>query len=191
MTTGCAASVLASMTLRAPMGFASSPFHGERRDVPRIRWHHRRMAVVPLTELDATDARLLAALRDDGRRSIAELGRRVSMSASASLLAERVRRLEDAGVITGYRAVVDPGRFGDGILASLRLRHPSSVHGPLHGLPAATREVIEAHHVTGDDCFVLKVMATSMGHLEQVSGRITTSVAHSSPVPPRPIRPAG
>ncbi len=153
------------------------------------------MTAVPPIELDATDGRLLAALQDDGRQSIAELGRRVSMSASA--VAERVRRLEEAGVITGYRAVVDPQRLGYGILAYLRLRYPSSVYGPLHDLLAATPEVIEAHHVTGDDCFVLKVIATSMRHLEQVSGRIgtlgsvTTSIAYSSPVPARPIPPAG
>jgi Lrp/AsnC family leucine-responsive transcriptional regulator len=153
------------------------------------------MAAIPPLDLDATDARLLAALQADGRQSIAELGRRVSMSASA--VAERVRRLEEAGVITGYRAVVDPERLGYGILAYLRLRYPSSTYAPLHALLADIPEVIEAHHVTGDDCFVLKVIATSMRHLEQVSGRIgtlgsvTTSVAYSSPVPARPIPPAG
>jgi Lrp/AsnC family leucine-responsive transcriptional regulator len=93
--------------------------------------------------------------------------------------------------------VVDPERLGYGILAYLRLRYPSSVYGPLHDLLAETPEVIEAHHVTGDDCFVLKVIATSMRHLEQVSGRIgtlgsvTTSIAYSSPVPARAIPPAG
>jgi Lrp/AsnC family leucine-responsive transcriptional regulator len=153
------------------------------------------MTVRSPIELDATDGRLLAALQEDGRQSIAELGRRVSMSASA--VAERVRRLEETGVITGYRAVVDPERLGYGVLAYLRLRYPSSVYGPLHALLAETPEVIEAHHVTGDDCFVLKVVATSMRHLEQVGGRIgtlgsvTTSVAYSSPVPARAIPPAG
>src|SRR2546425_345329 len=135
------------------------PFHGERGDPPLIRWHHRPMTVVPPIDLDATDARLLAALQAD-RQSIAELGRPGSMSASA--VADRVRRLEESGVITGYRAVVDPKRLGYGILAYLRLRYPSSTYGPLHELLARTPEVIEAHHVTGDDCFVLKVIATSM-----------------------------
>src|SRR3954465_7665344 len=135
-------------------------FHGERGDRPRIRWHHRRMAVVLPIDLDATDARLLAALQQDGRQSIAELGRRVSMSASA--VAERVRRLEEAGVITGYRAVVDPERLGYGILPYLGLRYPSSQYKPLHDLLEGIPEVVEAHHVTGDDCFILKVVATSM-----------------------------
>ncbi|MFF1875854.1 Lrp/AsnC ligand binding domain-containing protein, partial [Kitasatospora herbaricolor] len=66
---------------------------------------------------------------------------------------------------------------------------------PLHDLLGQTPEVIEAHHVTGDDCFILKVVATSMRHLEQVTGKIgtlgsvTTSVSYSSPFPTRPIVP--
>lgn len=108
-------------------------------------------------------------------------------------MAERLRRLEDTGVISGYRADVDPERLGYGILAFLRLRYPSSNYGPLTDALHATAEVIEAHHVTGDDCFILKVVATSMRHLEQISGRIgalgsvTTSVAYSSPVPHRSL----
>ncbi|WP_348789569.1 Lrp/AsnC family transcriptional regulator [Leifsonia sp. NPDC080035] len=149
------------------------------------------MAVNPPFEADAVDRAVLAELQRDGRITVAELARTVHMSSSA--VAERVRRLEDAGVITGYRAVVDPERLGYGILAFLRLRYPSSQYGPLHDLLAATPEVVEAHHVTGDDCFILKVVATSMGHLEEVSGSVgtlgsvTTSIAYSSPFPERPI----
>ncbi|GIT78440.1 transcriptional regulator [Leifsonia sp. LS1] len=151
------------------------------------------MPANPPFEVDAVDRSLLSELQRDGRQSIAELARTVHMSGSA--VAERVRRLEDAGVITGYRAVVDPERLGYGILAYLRLRYPSSVYGPLHDLLAGTPEVVEAHHVTGDDCFILKVVATSMRHLERVSGTIgtlgsvTTSIAYSSPFPARPIEP--
>ena len=151
------------------------------------------MAVNPANAVDSTDRTLLAELQRDGRQSIAELARSVHMSNSA--VAERLRRLEESGVIAGYRAVVDPERLGYGILAFLRLRYPSSKYEPLHELLADTPEVVEAHHVTGDDCFILKVVATSMRHLEQVSGRIgtlgsvTTSVSYSSPVPPRAIVP--
>jgi Lrp/AsnC family leucine-responsive transcriptional regulator len=166
-------------------------FHGERRDRPPIPCHHRRMAVVPPIELDATDARLLAALQQDGRQSIAELGRRVSMSASA--VAERVRRLEETGVITGYRAEVDPSRIGLTILALVRLRYPTGNYRPFHALLDSTPEIVEAHHVTGEDCFVLKVVARGMRHLEEVTGRIaglgpvTTSVVYSSPLPGRDL----
>lgn len=151
------------------------------------------MAVNPTNAVDSTDRTLLAELQRDGRQSIAELARTVHMSNSA--VAERVRRLEDAGIISGYRAVVDPERLGYGILAYLRLRYPSSQYKPLHDLLADIPEVVEAHHVTGDDCFIIKVVATSMRHLEQISGRVgalgsvTTSVSYSSPFPTRPIVP--
>lgn len=153
------------------------------------------MTVNPPYAADGVDRALLAELQRDGRQSIAELARTVHMSNSA--VAERVRRLEEAGVVSGYRAVVDPERLGYGILAFLRLRYPSSQYKPLHDLLADTPEVVEAHHVTGDDCFILKVVATSMRHLEQVSGTIgtlgsvTTSIAYSSTVPTRPIQPPG
>lgn len=140
---------------------------------------------------DATDWRILDVLQRDGRASFAELARAVSMSPSA--VTERVRRLEEAGVIKGYAAVVDPERLGLPILAFVRLRYPNGNYKPFHDLVAATPEILEAHHVTGDDCFVIKVTARSMRHLEEVSGRIgalgsvTTSVVYSSPLPRRPL----
>jgi Lrp/AsnC family leucine-responsive transcriptional regulator len=140
---------------------------------------------------DATDWRILDVLQREGRASFAELARAVSMSPSA--VTERVRRLEEAGVIKGYAAVVDPERLGLPILAFVRLRYPNGNYKPFHDLVAATPEILEAHHVTGDDCFVIKVAAGSMRHLEEVSGKIgtlgsvTTSVVYSSPLPRRPL----
>ncbi|MFE6224174.1 MULTISPECIES: Lrp/AsnC family transcriptional regulator [unclassified Streptomyces] len=140
---------------------------------------------------DATDWRILDALQAQGRASYAELARAVSMSPSA--VTERVRRLEEAGVITGYTAVVDHERLGLPILAFVRLRYPTGNYKPFHDLVAATPEVLEAHHVTGDDCFVIKVAARSMRHLEEISGKIgtlgsvTTSVVYSSPLPRRAV----
>lgn len=144
-------------------------------------------------EPDKVDTRILEALQANGRQSIADLARSVNMSHSAT--AERVRRLEESGVISGYGARVDPERLGYSVLAYVRLRYPSSAYEPLHKLLAHLPEVVEAHHVTGDDCFVMKVVATSMKHLEQVSGRIgslgsvTTSVVYSSALPARPLLP--
>ncbi|SEG70879.1 transcriptional regulator, AsnC family [Actinacidiphila yanglinensis] len=141
--------------------------------------------------LDATDWRLLAALQEDARASYAELARVVAMSASA--VTERVRRLEEAGVIAGYSAVIDPERVGLPVLALVRLRYPHGNYKPFHDLLDTTPEVLEAHHVTGDDCFVMKVAARSMRHLEEVTGRIsglgavTTSVVYSSPLARRPL----
>lgn len=140
---------------------------------------------------DATDWRILDALQRDGRASFADLARAVSMSASA--VTERVRRLEEAGVITGYTAVVDHERLGLPILAYTRLRYPHGNYKPFHDLLETTPEILEAHHVTGDDCFVLKVAARSMPHLEEISGKIaalgsvTTSVVYSSPLPRRAL----
>ncbi|MFY4716973.1 Lrp/AsnC family transcriptional regulator [Streptomyces sp. LaBMicrA B280] len=141
--------------------------------------------------LDAIDWRILDVLQRDGRTSFADLARAVSMSASA--VTERVRRLEEGGVISGYAAVVDPERVGLAIMAFVRLRYPNGNYKPFHDLVEAMPEILEAHHVTGDDCFVIKVAARSMRHLEEISGRIgglgsvTTSVVYSSPLPHRPI----
>ena len=141
--------------------------------------------------VDSTDWRLLEELQKDGRASYAELARAVSMSPSA--VAERVRRLEEAGVIAGYRATVDPGRVGLDVMAFVRLRYPTGNYRPFHALLDSTPAIVEAHHVTGEDCFVLKVVARSMRHLEEVTGRIaglgsvTTSVVYSSPLTGRAI----
>jgi Lrp/AsnC family leucine-responsive transcriptional regulator len=141
--------------------------------------------------VDPTDWRILEELQRDGRASFAELARAVAMSPSA--VAERVRRLEETGVITGYRAVVDPERVGLQVMAMVRLRYPTGNYRPFHALLDSTPEIIEAHHVTGEDCFVLKVLTRSMRHLEEVTGRIsglgavTTSVVYSSPLTGRAI----
>ena len=141
--------------------------------------------------LDRTDGRLLEELQRDGRASYADLARVVAMSPSA--VGERVRRLEEAGVIAGYRAMVAPDRVGLQVMAFIRLRYPTGNYRPFHALLDSTPEVVEAHHVTGEDCFVLKVMARSMRHLEEVAGRVsglgavTTSVVYSSPLPGRAI----
>lgn len=119
---------------------------------------------------DATDWRILDVLQRDGRATFAELARAVAMSPSA--VTERVRRLEELGVISGYAAVVDAERLGLPILALVRLRYPNGNYKPFHDLLETTPEIIEAHHVTGDDCFVLKVTARSMKHLEETTGRI-------------------
>ncbi|MCW2722937.1 Lrp/AsnC family transcriptional regulator [Pseudonocardia sp.] len=141
--------------------------------------------------LDDLDWRLLEVLQRDGRASYADLGRLVGLSASA--VTERVRRLEDTGVITGYAAEVDQEKLGLTITAMVRLCCPHGSDKSFHDLLATTPEVGEAHHVTGEDCFVLTVRARSMRHLEEVTGRIagigavTTSVVYSSPLPRRPV----
>ncbi|MEV4458081.1 Lrp/AsnC family transcriptional regulator [Microbispora sp. NPDC049633] len=139
--------------------------------------------------LDVTDWSILAELQRDGRVPLTELARRVSLSASATT--ERVRRMEAAGVISGYRAVVDLEKAGYAVLAVVRLKYPGSRHEPLHRLLGERMEILECLRTTGDDCYTLKVAATSMAHLEKVVddlaqfGSTTTNIVYSETLPYR------
>jgi Lrp/AsnC family transcriptional regulator, leucine-responsive regulatory protein len=136
--------------------------------------------------LDAINRRLLAELQEDGRLSVAELGRRVSMSPPA--VAERVQRLERAGVITGYRAEIDPTAVGFPITAVVRIRPAPGQLARIPEIARATVEVAECHRITGEDCYLLKLHLRSIGELEDLLdrftpyGQTTTSIVHSSPV---------
>lgn len=141
--------------------------------------------------LDALNLRLLSELQDNPRLSMSELARRVGMSAPA--VTERVQRLEAAGVITGYRVDVDPAALGMPVTALVRIR-PGP--GQLHKIAQAAQEtaqVVECHRITGEDCFLLKMHAPSIGDLEEILdrflllGQTTTSIVVSTPVPPRPL----
>ncbi|MEV0187663.1 Lrp/AsnC family transcriptional regulator [Kitasatospora purpeofusca] len=141
--------------------------------------------------LDATDWAILAELQEDGRIAFAELARRVNLSASATT--ERVRRLETAGVITGYRAEVDLERTGYPVMAVVRLKYPGpgARHEPLRRLLEERSEILECLRTTGDDCYSLKIATTSMGHLEEIVdelaqfGSTTTNLVLSRPLPAR------
>jgi Lrp/AsnC family transcriptional regulator, leucine-responsive regulatory protein len=136
--------------------------------------------------LDAVNLRVLEELTADGRIPMAELGRRVGLSAPA--VAERVQRLERAGVIAGYRAELDPRALGYPVSAVVRIR-PSP--GQLQRIPEVAREtpeVAECHRITGDDCYLLRLHLRSIDDLEDVLDRFTpyglttTSIVHSTPV---------
>ncbi|WP_432543865.1 Lrp/AsnC family transcriptional regulator [Kineococcus sp. SYSU DK002] len=152
------------------------------------------MTTNPRPALDATDHALLEQVQREGRASVADLARAVNLSASAT--ADRLRRLTDSGVITGYSATLDPEALGYAVTAFVRLAYPTGNYKPFHDLLDTTPEIVEAHHVTGDDCFVLKVLARSMRDLERLTGKlatlgaVTTSVVYSSPLPRRHLRPA-
>ena len=143
--------------------------------------------------LDRVDQAILAELQRDGRVSVADLARRISLSASST--ADRLRRLADGGVITGYTALLAPEALGYPITAFVRLKYPLGNHKPLHDLLGTTPEITEAHHITGEDCFLLKLLACSMTDLERLAGKIaglgsiTTSVVYSSPLARRALAP--
>jgi Lrp/AsnC family leucine-responsive transcriptional regulator len=140
--------------------------------------------------LDDLDRRIVAELQAAPRLRVAELGRRVGLSAPA--VTERLRRLEDTGVLS-YRAEVDPRAIGYPICVIVRI---SPAGGGLKLIPGIARElpaVTECYRITGEDCFLLKLHLRSTDELEPVldlltpHGRTTTSVVVSAPVPPRPL----
>jgi Lrp/AsnC family transcriptional regulator, leucine-responsive regulatory protein len=141
--------------------------------------------------LDETDQRLLRELQENSRLSLAELGRRVNLSSPA--VAERLQRLERTGVITGYRAEVDPKAIGYPIAAFVRIRPTTRQLQRIPELAREVPEVVECHRVTGEDCFVLKLHLRAMDDLEDildrfiVLGQTTTSIIHSTPVAGRPL----
>lgn len=141
------------------------------------------------TLLDAVNLRLLEELQADGRIGMAELGRRVGMSAPA--VAERVQRLERAGVIAGYHADVDPGKLGFPVAAIVRIRPAPGQLARIPEVARETPEVVECYRITGEDCFLIKLYLRAIDELEEVLDRFTpyglttTSIIHSAPVPRR------
>jgi Lrp/AsnC family leucine-responsive transcriptional regulator len=143
--------------------------------IPLSKHQAKRHPRVPTGKLlDATGWKILDALQQDARLSFHELGRRVGLSAPAA--AERVRRLEEAGIIAGYRAIVPPAAVGITISAFVRVTCPSPdrYYQRILALAQKMPQVIEAHHVAGDDSFVLKIGTADLAELEQVIGKLTT-----------------
>jgi Lrp/AsnC family leucine-responsive transcriptional regulator len=141
--------------------------------------------------LDDANLRLIGELQQDARLSFAELGRRVGLSSPA--VAERLARLEETGVITGYHAEVDPRALGFTLGAIVRIRPaPRELH-KVAELAQRTPEVVECHRITGEDCYFMKAYVRDIEHLEDVIdqfaiyGQTTTSIMQKSPVPRRHV----
>jgi Lrp/AsnC family leucine-responsive transcriptional regulator len=144
---------------------------------------------VYLPRLDSTDRKILGELTSDGRVSLAELGRRVNLSSPA--VAERVRRLERVGIITGYRAEVDPRLLGFQLTAIVRIKPAPGQLPRIPELAAAIPQISECHRITGEDCFYMKVYLRSIEELSGLLdrflafGETTTSLVNASPIPRR------
>jgi Lrp/AsnC family leucine-responsive transcriptional regulator len=141
--------------------------------------------------LDPTDIAIIEALQENGRIAISELGRRIGLSQPAT--SERVNRLEERGIIAGYGARIDPASLGLGMMAVVRLR---TTHDQIRACLKQFSEmpqVIEVLRLTGEDCFLLKVLVPSPGELETIVdsiarfGAVTTSLVLRGE-PPKFIR---
>lgn len=130
--------------------------------------------------LDDIGWKILIELQKDARVTFAELGRRVGLSTPA--VVERVRKLEDEGIILGYRTLVDASKIGLPILAFIRI---SVVGDSLNKIILVAKdlpEVLECHRVTGSDSFILKVTGASIEHLESVIDQLTPYVATTTSI---------
>jgi Lrp/AsnC family transcriptional regulator, leucine-responsive regulatory protein len=141
--------------------------------------------------VDQTDLQLLQELQENARLSLAELGRRIGLSPPS--VADRLKRLEDDGVISGYRAEIDPRALGYDLSAVLRVRPDGRQLPKIAQIARDTPEVVECQRVTGDDCYVMKLHVRDVHHLEEVLDRFTpfgsttTSIVQSAPFPARGV----
>ncbi len=141
--------------------------------------------------LDQVNVRLLQELHADPRMTMSELARRVGMSSPA--VTERVQRLQRSGVITGFRMDVDPAAVGLPVTAFARVRPAAGQLPKVAELAQELDQVSECYRITGEDCFLVKVHAPTIGDLEAVLdrfllyGQTITSIVVANPVPPRAL----
>ncbi len=140
-------------------------------------------------ELDEINRRLLAELQIDARLSLAELGRRVGLTSPS--VADRLQRLETAGVIQGYHARINPRALGLALSVIIRVRPAPGQLKNVAEAAAGKPEIVECHRITGEDCYLIKANVRDVDHLEELIdqfaplGQSTTSIMQSSPVPAR------
>lgn len=152
------------------------------------------------SDLDEIDRRILALLQENGRITNTALAEAVGLTPTPML--QRVKKLEQSGVITGYRAVVDPVKVGRPVLAFVEVTlksHGLPVHKKLLDLVADLEEVLECHHIAGEEDFLLKVAVGDIADLEHfllqrlstsgVIGRVKTTFVLSSAKTGGPVIP--
>ena len=142
-----------------------------------------------MVKMDALDRALLSELAADPRLATAELARRIEVSVPTAR--DRLRRLQESGVIRGYRLDIDPAALGYPVAAFVRVRPGPGQLPKIAELAQSLPQVSECHRVTGEDCFLIKVHAADVSSFEDVLdrfllyGQTTTSIIQSTPVPPR------
>ena len=141
--------------------------------------------------IDEIGRKILKELQSDARTSYAELGRRIGLTTPAII--ERVRKLEEAGIITGYRAEIDPSKIGLPITAFIRMSITGVDYSHIIEVADVSKEILECHRGAGGDSFVMRVVVESVEHLQEVIDRLTpygittTTIVLSSPVKGRAI----
>jgi len=144
-----------------------------------------------LDQLDETNRLLLRELHADPRVTMSALARKVGMSAPA--VAERVQRMQRAGVITGFSMSVDPAALGLPVTAFVRVRPAARQLARIADVAESMEQVSECHRITGEDCFLVKVHAATIPELEEtldrflMYGQTVSSIVVTTPVPPRPL----
>lgn len=142
--------------------------------------------------IDEIDRKILREMQEDARISYAELGRRVGLTTPAVI--ERVRKLEDAGIIVGYRAEIDSTKVGLPITAFVRMSITGVDYSHIIEVAQRSDEVVECHRGTGGDSFIMKVAVASVEHLQEIIDKLTpygittTAIVLSSPVKRKAIR---
>ncbi|MDF2548697.1 MAG: AsnC family transcriptional regulator [Anaerosolibacter sp.] len=142
--------------------------------------------------MDFTDYKIIEILQKDGRISMKDLGKAVNMTSPA--VAERVRKLEENGVIIGYKAIVAPGKLNKNIMAFISVGLAPENYQSFIDYAEKNEKIIECHHVTGGVSVIIKVLTENMGDLKSLideikkKGSTQTSVILSSPIESKLIR---
>lgn len=141
--------------------------------------------------MDNIDYQIIKLLQEDGRKSIKKLAETVLLTPPA--VAERIKKLEDNGVIAGYRAVIDPNKIGKTIKAIINITLKSDKRKEFLTMVNESKDIVECHHVTGSYSMTIKAILKEMSELEALVGKIQqygntqTLIILSSPVDYKPI----
>ena len=143
-------------------------------------------------KLDETDRKIIEILQEDGRISMKDLGKLIGLTSPA--VSERIKRLENCGIISGYKAIINPDALGRNIKAFIHISLPGSQsYAEFLENAKSDPRIVECHHITGDDCSLLKVLVRDMQELENVIdsikkiGSTKTSVILSTPIQAKSI----
>jgi Lrp/AsnC family leucine-responsive transcriptional regulator len=151
-----------------------------------------RIKIETPPHLDQKDLAILRLLQSDALISTSELARQIGMSSPA--VKERILRLEEDGIIAGFRVELDPKGLGYPIMAFVRIRPLPGHHAKVAELAKRISQITECHRITGEDCFLVKIHLQEISSLNEVldqflaHGQTTTSIVQSSPVPARSIQ---